>query len=138
MTTDACPIQLTSDGHAHPYVRVTSRQKHLRHGGHNVNYTTRPGMDDPDDDSIRSQYVEKIQDLKKEKKLLEAEIAVSAARRHLVPSRLVIAPHHASSLTRSRVPWLRPFWVPWLPWLNPCTGGGTLRTLPPPRLANSS
>ena len=35
-TTDACPIQPTSDGHAHPYVRVTSRQKHLSHGAHAV------------------------------------------------------------------------------------------------------
>jgi hypothetical protein len=74
VTTDACPIQPNSDGHAHPYVRVTSRQKHLRHGGHHVNFTTRPGMDDPTDDSTRKEIKSKIKHLKREKTLLADEI----------------------------------------------------------------
>ena len=41
-----------------------------------MNYTTRPGTDDPDDDSMRAQCVAKIKELKKEEKLLRAELAV--------------------------------------------------------------
>ena len=83
-----------------------------------MNYTTRPGMDDPDDDSMRAQCVAKIKELKKEEKLLKAELAVRVssllcfdgslltqrAGPVVRPPRLCVAGDHGRGERRTRGP----------------------------------
>ena len=62
----------TDDNRMHPYFRLTSRAKHLRHGGHHVTETTRPGHTiEKGEDSDSSHDDEEMGNVKKISKNFE-------------------------------------------------------------------